>query len=48
MHAQVTIPKEGATVVFAPSGIKTPARAQAASMGKPAIQVCDAARAGWN
>ncbi|KAF5838613.1 hypothetical protein DUNSADRAFT_2521 [Dunaliella salina] len=35
---KVTIPKEGVTIVFAPSGIKTPARAQAASMGKPAVQ----------
>ncbi len=34
---QVTIPKEGATIVFAPSGIKTPQRAQPAQAGKPAV-----------
>eukprot|EP00798_Chlamydomonas_sp_ICE-L_P007216 gene7216-323_t len=32
------IPKEGVTIVFAPSGIKTPSRAQAAGMGRPATQ----------
>lgn len=36
---QITIPKEGTTIVFAPSGIKTPSRAQAAGHGKPAVQV---------
>lgn len=31
------IPKEGVSVAFAPSGIKTPARAQGASHGRPAV-----------
>ncbi|KAL6757416.1 hypothetical protein V8C86DRAFT_2625605 [Haematococcus lacustris] len=35
---KVTIPKEGVTIVFAPSGIKTPSRAQPAQHGKPAVQ----------
>lgn len=30
------VPKEGVTIVFAPSGVKTPARAQPAGNGKPA------------
>ena len=30
------IPKEGVSIVFAPSGIKTPGRAMAAGNGKPA------------
>lgn len=34
---QVHVPKEGVSVAFAPSGIKTPARAQAASHGRPAV-----------
>lgn len=35
---KVTIPKEGTTIVFAPSGIKTPSRAMPAAPGKPATQ----------
>ena len=34
---KLSIPKEGVTIVFAPSGIKTPSRAQPAAPGKPAI-----------
>jgi hypothetical protein len=34
---QVHVPKEGVSIAFAPSGIKTPARAQAASHGRPAV-----------
>ncbi|KAG2441222.1 hypothetical protein HYH02_010066 [Chlamydomonas schloesseri] len=34
---RVHIPKEGVTIVFAPSGIKTPARPQAAGNGRPAV-----------
>ncbi len=34
---KLLIPKEGACIVFAPSGIKTPSRAQPASAGKAAI-----------
>ncbi|GAX85627.1 hypothetical protein CEUSTIGMA_g13042.t1 [Chlamydomonas eustigma] len=33
---KLLIPKEGVCIVFAPSGIKTPSRAQPASGGKPA------------
>ena len=36
-HAQLHIPKEGVSIAFAPSGIKTPARAAPASNGRPAI-----------
>ncbi|GLC57824.1 hypothetical protein PLESTB_001270800 [Pleodorina starrii] len=35
---RVHIPKEGVTIVFAPSGIKTPSRPQPAGNGKPAVQ----------
>ncbi|EFJ43941.1 hypothetical protein VOLCADRAFT_95870 [Volvox carteri f. nagariensis] len=35
---RVHIPKEGVTIVFAPSGIKTPSRPQPAANGKPAVQ----------
>ncbi|KXZ48282.1 hypothetical protein GPECTOR_29g59 [Gonium pectorale] len=35
---RVHVPKEGVTIVFAPSGIKTPARPQPAGNGKPAVQ----------
>lgn len=38
-RVKLTIPKEGVTIVFAPSGIKTPSRAQPAANGKPAVQV---------
>jgi staphylococcal nuclease domain-containing protein 1 len=31
------IPKEGVSIAFAPSGIKTPARAQPAANGRPAV-----------
>lgn len=34
---KVHVPKEGVSIAFAPSGIKTPARAQAASHGRPAV-----------
>jgi hypothetical protein len=33
---KLLIPKEGVCIVFAPSGVKTPSRAQPASGGKPA------------
>ncbi len=36
---KLLIPKEGVNIVFAPSGIKTPSRAQPAGPGKPAIKV---------
>ncbi|GFR42157.1 hypothetical protein Agub_g3009 [Astrephomene gubernaculifera] len=35
---RVHIPKEGVTIVFAPSGIKTPSRPQPAGNGRPAVQ----------
>ncbi|KAG2491495.1 hypothetical protein HYH03_010073 [Edaphochlamys debaryana] len=35
---RVHIPKEGVTIVFAPSGVKTPSRPQPAGNGKPAVQ----------
>lgn len=34
---KVHVPKEGVSIAFAPSGIKTPARAQPASNGRPAV-----------
>ena len=34
---KLLIPKEGVCIVFAPSGIKTPSRAQPAGAGKPAV-----------
>ena len=37
---KLLVPKEGTALVFAPSGIKTPQRAQAAGMGRPAVAVC--------
>ncbi len=36
---RVHIPKEGVTIVFAPSGIKTPSRPQPAANGKPEVKV---------
>ncbi|KAI8465187.1 MAG: hypothetical protein J3K34DRAFT_473642 [Monoraphidium minutum] len=34
---KIHVAKEGVSIAFAPSGIKTPARAQAASHGRPAV-----------
>lgn len=34
---KVYVPKEGVSIAFAPSGIKTPARPQAAGNGRPAV-----------
>jgi hypothetical protein len=34
---RLMIPKEGVVIVFAPSGIRTPARAQPAGNGRPAV-----------
>jgi len=36
-RTQVYVPKEGVSIAFAPSGIKTPARPQAAGNGRPAV-----------
>ena len=36
---KVYIPREGVTILFSPSGIKTPARPQAATAGRPAVKV---------
>lgn len=37
-RVKLQIPKEGVTIVFAPSGIKTPSRAMPAQNGKPATK----------
>ena len=33
------VPREGATIAFAPSGVRAPQRAQPARAGRPAVQV---------